>query len=539
MKLTLASGRSLQIEGKPGTGLDPIISGSDRFESNLGLCAAVWEYANEEFLYRRVRNSEKRQAARKRAKAASKKAMRIGKLIDASEPQGEFEAGWCSACLKYSSHEKMSMPRGWSSTSMCKVCSAPTVKCVVPRCENFAVRGLQMVDAPVYCAEHRHEVSSFDKLDAVVDELSDADELLKFEKPNFARGTRLTAGAAAAGVAMTGVGFFAAPLIGGLVGTTASALGTVSTTLYGAAATSHGLALLGGGAVTAGSWGFGMAGGTVVVTVLSGAAGTGLGARLTSAYVSQDKSFKIEKLANGEGVPVVVINGFLSEKDDSGWADWKELVIRKYPDSPVYRVHWGSKELKSLGTFIGGGSMKAAARNFVVGTGKKVSKKLTKVVGPIGTGVVMIDLLKNPWHTAKSRADKTAVVLADLLARTKQENFVLIGHSLGGRIAAKAATILGAKDGAPRVKAVHLLGAAVVNVDDWHHLNEGVSEAAYCYYAPNDAVLKWLFRTVQGGQTALGATGFKMKYPNLKNSKVTVSKGLTGHSEYFEKVRLR
>ena len=96
----------------------------------------------------------------------------------------------------------------------------------------------------------------------------------------------------------------AAPLIGGFIGTT---IGGYS----GAAATSYGLALLGGGSVAAG--GFGMAGGTAVVAAVGASLGGVVGAGLTNAYVSEDKSFRIEKLKDGPGVAVVVCSGFLTE----------------------------------------------------------------------------------------------------------------------------------------------------------------------------------------------------------------------------------
>lgn len=76
-----------------------------------------------------------------------------------------------------------------------------------------------------------------------------------------------------------------------------------------------------------------MAGGTLAVTAVGGALGGGLGALTTHSYVSEDKSFGIAMLKGGTGVPVVICNGFLTERTD-GWGEWKRIVQARYPDSP-------------------------------------------------------------------------------------------------------------------------------------------------------------------------------------------------------------
>jgi hypothetical protein len=165
----------------------------------------------------------------------------------------------------------------------------------------------------------------------------------------------------------------AAPLVGGFIGTT---IGGYS----GAAATSYGLALLGGGSVAAG--GFGMAGGTAVVAAVGASLGGVLGAGLTNAYVSEDKSFMIEKLKDGPGIAVLVCSGFLTE-GKHGWGDWERIITERYPDSPVYRVHWGAKELRDLTAVVSGNLGKAAATRGVRKMALKASKHAAKKAGPI------------------------------------------------------------------------------------------------------------------------------------------------------------
>lgn len=244
----------------------------------------------------------------------------------------------------------------------------------------------------------------------------------------------------------------AAPAVGAALG--GSALGG---SLTGAAATSHGLAMLGGGSIAAG--GLGMVGGTAVVTATGAAVGGVLGGVATSAYVSADPSFRIERLRGGVGPPVVVASGFLTDRDD-GWGLWRPIIDDRFPDSPVYRVHWGAKELGAGGAFVVSGLGKAALRRMVTTAAKRGSRSFGTLPG-IGSVFAVRDLAANPWTVAKHRAGMTGAILADLIARTDEGPMILVGHSLGARVMVSAAQILGTRGGDPLLKDMHLLGGAV------------------------------------------------------------------------------
>ncbi len=329
-------------------------------------------------------------------------------------------------------------------------------------------------------------------------------EFLEYDEPNLSRTTKLVGGTLAAVAVAAPAALFAAPAIGGAVG---SLLGGYS----GAVATSYGLAFLGGGSLATG--GLGMAGGTLVVAAAGGALGGSLGASVTNAYVREDKSFHIEMLQGGPGVPVVVCNGFLSESG-KGWGEWKDIVSRRYPDSPVYRVHWGAKELKDLGILAGYGSVNVAAAAALKQAALAATKGGAEKLGPLGPVLFAAGLAKNPWHVAKNRAEKTGVVVADLLARTKANSYVLVGHSLGARVMVVAAQAMGTKKDGPRVEAAHLTGAAIGAESDWTTLTEPVIDAVYSYYSTNDNVLKYLYGAAMGGQKAAGLTGFARVLPS-------------------------
>jgi pimeloyl-ACP methyl ester carboxylesterase len=164
------------------------------------------------------------------------------------------------------------------------------------------------------------------------------------------------------------------------------------------------------------------------------------------------------------------------------------------------------------------------------------TKSGAKKLGPLGPALVAADLAKNPWHVAKNRADKTGVVLADLLARTNAGSYVLVGHSLGARVMVVAAQALGTKPDGPRVEAVHLLGAAIGAKGDWNTLTARVDNAVYNYHSANDNVLKYLYAVAQAGQTAAGLNGFTPSPPKLKN--IDVSPQVKRHSDYHTKVTL-
>lgn len=150
--------------------------------------------------------------------------------------------------------------------------------------------------------------------------------------------------------------------------------------------------------------------------------------------------------------------------------------------------------------------------------------------------MIAADLAKNPWHVAKSRADKTGVIVGDLLARTNADSYVLIGHSLGARVMVVAAETLGTKPDGPRIQAAHLLGAAIGAKSNWDALTAGVDSGVFCYHSTNDNVLKYVYKTAQAGETAAGLVGFSPVATKLQN--IDVSADVKTHFDYLDNVQL-
>jgi len=147
------------------------------------------------------------------------------------------------------------------------------------------------------------------------------------------------------------------------------------------------------------------------------------------------------------------------------------------------------------------------------------------------------DLAANPWSVAHARAGMTGAALADLIKRTDQ-NYVLIGHSLGARVAVTAAQALGTnRDEPPRIEAMHLLGAAVDDGGDWHTLNTAVSDTIWNYWSRNDKVLGIAYRAARAGGVAVGHAGFDSGFARIKDR--DVSKLVPSHSAYVPNIKLR
>ncbi|WP_211340907.1 DUF726 domain-containing protein [Xylanimonas allomyrinae] len=471
-----------------------------------------------------------RKLAEKQSEAFAKVAQWIADVADEVNAD-ESRTGWCSSCFTKAEHHKSNRPGGQMPVYVCQACGTPTLPCVAPGCGSMAIREGGAVRVPQYCAEHRHDIPGFEKAVQNIGGLHDYEDYLKYEKANLSRATKIAV-LGAAGLAIgTPAALLAAPAVGGAIGSLGMFGG-----LSGAAATSHGLALLGGGAIAAG--GLGMAGGTAVVTAVGAAVGGALGASVSNAYVREDKSFRIELLRPGSGgVPVVVANGFLTEGDAEKWGGWRGLVDARYPDSPVYRVRWGAKELKDFGVLGAGIAGKQSGILVLKGGAAKATKLGAKLLGKaFGPALLAADLAKNPWHVAKNRADKTGVVVGDLLARTDAESYVLIGHSLGARVMAVAAEALSTKPGGPRVQAVHLLGAAMGAKGDWTALTAAVDDAVYGYYSANDNILRIVYKVAQAGQTAAGLVGFTP--PTAKLVNVDVSEVVKDHFQYQDRIQL-
>lgn len=528
--------------------LEPAADGGGILAENAALRSNLWAHAKTWYAARTISNAEalslddpdeqqaalrqadaQRKVAQKRAAAYAKTAQWIADVAD-DVSLLDVEHGWCSSCFFLTEHRKSNRPVGQLPVYVCNGCGSPTLPCVAVGCPHMAVRQPGAIRVPMFCAEHRHDIPGFEKAHGTFGQLHDYEEFLRYEEPDFDKGSKVAIGSVAALGMVVPLALLAAPAIGGAIGSLGMFGG-----LSGAAASSHGLALLGGGSLAAG--GLGMAGGTAVVTAVGAAVGGALGASVSNAYLQEDKSFHIELLRPGAGgVPVLLANGFLSGGKSEKWGGWKAMINERYPDSPVYRVRWGAKELQDIGFLAAGTVGQAGLAAAVQGAAAMATKAGARFLGVVAPALIAADFAQNPWHVAKSRADKTGVILGDLLARTEAQSYVLVGHSLGARVMAVATEALGTKPGGPRIQAAHLLGAAIGARGNWDALTAAVDDLVYNYHSSNDNVLKVVYRAVQAGQAAAGLAGFTPASSKLQN--VDVSDRVKTHFDYQRNVEL-
>ncbi|WP_237225260.1 DUF726 domain-containing protein [Rothia nasisuis] len=473
---------------------------------------------------------EKLASLRKDTKKAEATLLELATILAFGPKQDNFQDAYCSACIEFSRHLELATPLTWSDAYICDNCNVVTAACSVPGCSHFALRGfgrtgMRSASLPL-CAEHTHEIPSFDRAKATLSDLSHWDTLFEYEKADIKKVAKR--GATIATVASLAIPFayVAAPGIGAAIG---AAKG-----LHGVAALNHGLALLGGGSLAAG--GMGMAGGQLVVTAIGSGLGGVAGMRVASAYMSKDSSFNIETIRGGEGPAVVFASGFTTEEDQK-WARWKRVIDTLYPKNPVYRVYWGAKELKDLGVYLGMGGLGGAGGLGLQGLAAKGVKRAAKNLGGVGVANAALGLVTNPWTTASNRAKQAGSALASILARTENtDGFILVGHSLGGALMATTAAALANGEDKSPVVGVHLLGAAYPASAATEPLANGVNGKVFNYHSLNDEVLRKLYKVGALGKTAAGFKGFSQEHPRVIN--VDVTDKVPGHRKYIDFVAL-
>ncbi|PHQ83915.1 MAG: hypothetical protein COB58_00295 [Thalassobium sp.] len=336
-----------------------------------------------------------------------------------------------------------------------------------------------------------------------------------------------TAAVVAGGAVVIGpLAFWAAPAIGGAVGT---AMG-----FSGAVATNAGLAALGGGALAAG--GAGMAGGTVVVSAVGAALGGRLGGVVSNSYFSDIDGFNIRKIRDGAEPALMCIDGFLTQ-DENTDSNWLNNLPEKFADRAVYAVDWESKRLHDIASMIGAiGAKQIGIGNFFKQAVLKASKKAAVKVGPLAGLLTAADLIDNPWHVARYKAEEAGVLLADLIART-QQTFILVGHSLGARVIYFCLSALRTVYGKKWIDSVYLLGGAVNNSVtendktsiNWIGVDGAVHGCIYNFYSSNDDVLRYIYNT---SQLFMGSSIGRnpINYDAITN--VDVSDLVSGHTKY-------
>jgi hypothetical protein len=376
----------------------------------------------------------------------------------------------------------------------CPNCGRTSVECRA--CKNLACWDSYTVSTPFgevkriaqhdqFCGEHRHVVRNFHELEAKLRSPAEYRIVYDFRVSDMSKHVT-TALLAIGGIAIGGpLALAAGPAIGG-------ALGVAAGGLSGAAASSAGLALIGGGSLAAG--GFGMAGGLAVLSVVGGGVGGALGAYVAGQYLSDVKGFEIYKVRDGRKPAIITVNGFLTQRGEAHKA-WTAGIDKNYPDHEWYHIEWEAKNLANLGALVGVGVGTEALKQGLIKAAKVATKVAGKVLGAPATIAQLVSLSTNPWHVAMTKAEKTGVLLADILGRCDRRKFILVGHSLGCRVIYSCLQTLATTE-KRRVAGVHLFAGAVHNeLENWRAAAGALATGAKIrnYHSDADQVLRIMY----------------------------------------------
>lgn len=407
----------------------------------------------------------------------------------------ETEESYCSWCNKKTTATllvKNGISRNvYQCNSLeCQEAQNEVVQCRV--CRNKAKYNDSWGFDQQFCSVHSGEIANFEHLNDKLENITDFHKIVDRTDVNMKRIAKTGAVVAGGAVIIGPLAYYAAPALGGALG---SAMG-----LSGAAATNAGLATIGGGALAAG--GAGMAGGTMVVSAVGGALGGRLGGVVSNSYFADIDGFNIRKVREGSEPALMCIDGFLTQDEDTADA-WLDNLPEHFNDRAVYVVDWESKRLRDIAkTFSAAGGKQGAIKFGISNLAKKAAKAAPAKLAPIANVLTVADLIDNPWHVARYKSEETGILLADLIARTNQK-FTLVGHSLGCRVIHYCLSALKTREDQKWIESVYLMGGAVNNNVsgeggmDWYEIEKAVEGGIYNYYSKNDDVLKYLYTVAE------------------------------------------
>lgn len=152
------------------------------------------------------------------------------------------------------------------------------------------------------------------------------------------------------------------------------------------------------------------------------------------------------------------------------------------------------------------------------GISQKDQIKLLKKIYPLSKVIVKVWNSDEDFGMSKSKADKYAEFLAteiDSMSLEKQQNIVLIGHSLGGRIVIKTLAYL--KSRKVSIRRGIFLGAAIPdNAMEIESAITSTIEPCINVYYRNDYVLRHIYPSYKEGKfDALGAYGYSKPFHGI------------------------
>ncbi|KAJ2975116.1 hypothetical protein NUW58_g8447 [Xylaria curta] len=288
--------------------------------------------------------------------------------------------------------------------------------------------------------------------------------------------------------------------------------------------------------------GIGAANSTVPVGTLFGLYGARQGGKTMDAYAKDIQDFALipihgsqPELLDPKDVPaenrrmrvIIGISGWITEENDFQYP-WKAFGKL----NEVYSLRWELEALSKVGaalqTVMKSTAWSAAKKDTA---GQNVFTSLKTSHWP-ETLIKASKVIDNPWTVAMVRAEKTGLVLAEILTNKVQgERAVsLVGYGLGARAIYACLTSLSEKRAFGIVENVILFGAPCPSeIRVWTAMKSVVTGRLINVYSKNDYLLGFLYRTCAWNFGIAGLQPIE-GVPRVEN--VDLSDSISNHLHY-------
>jgi predicted alpha/beta hydrolase family esterase len=209
---------------------------------------------------------------------------------------------------------------------------------------------------------------------------------------------------------------------------------------------------------------------------------------------------------------IITIDGFLSDSDviDN---EWQEAINHFYPNNEWVHLKWKSKSVKDLITNF---SFHLGIRTII-----SVTLPYTIILHPIS-------IAQNTWYKALRNSRVAGNDLADILIKNKSQEFILMGHSLGGNVIYNCLKELSNRN-MTIINEVHILGGAVNNSNEnWSTVKKSVKHNIFNYFSKKDKILKFAYSISTNDRFPIGRNKIDIK--EIIN--LDVSNKVKGHMDF-------
>lgn len=205
--------------------------------------------------------------------------------------------------------------------------------------------------------------------------------------------------------------------------------------------------------------------------------------------------FNLIKKKDGINPAIITIDGFLNEGVDNV-LEWEIALKEKYPLNAWYHLNWQSENFKKLLRRTLGVFAKLIPISFIP-TAFLIS------IPQIGWGIGGV---VQTWLMALKKSEQAGKLLSKELMKFENNDFILIGHSLGSRVIYNCLDNLRMSE-MKIIYDIHLLGGAVSNnLEIWLRAENAVKNNIYNYYSYQDKVLQIAYKLGTFDNNPIGRT---------------------------------